>query len=226
MRGLQEYRFGLYLATLCLVLFGSLIFPEPAFQAWISPLFLTLNLAAGFVLIAMRKKALWLYTGLFAVGMGFYLLRWAASAPVVDGLELWRFGFYALFYILVTVEIILQVWRVKHVNRKVILGLICGYLSLGLVSFFLVMGVEIAQPESFSGLPEGGSISERSESLLYFAYITLMTIGYGDMAPLQPTAQKAAMLIGLIGQFYLVIITAVVVEKYIAAKREGTSGTG
>jgi len=43
----------------------------------------------------------------------------------------------------------------------------------------------------------------------------MLTIGYGDIVPVTPIAQKAAVLIGLVGQFYTVIVTAVVVEKYI-----------
>ena len=54
-----------------------------------------------------------------------------------------------------------------------------------------------------------------ADSLLYYSYITLLTIGYGEIFPISPVAQKAAILIGLVGQFYFVIITAVVVEKYI-----------
>jgi len=50
---------------------------------------------------------------------------------------------------------------------------------------------------------------------MYFSYITLMTIGYGEITPLTPLAQKATILIGLAGQFYLVIITATIVGKYI-----------
>ena len=54
-----------------------------------------------------------------------------------------------------------------------------------------------------------------TEELMYFSYITLTTIGYGDILPITPMARKAAILIGLIGQMYLVVITAIVVGKYI-----------
>jgi hypothetical protein len=62
------------------------------------------------------------------------------------------------------------------------------------------------------------SIGEKSDSLLYFSFITLMTIGYGEILPATATAQKASILLGLMGQFYLVIITAVVVGKYMKYK--------
>jgi voltage-gated potassium channel len=47
-----------------------------------------------------------------------------------------------------------------------------------------------------------------------------MTIGYGDISPLTPIAKKAAVLIGLWGQFYLVIITALVVGKYLTSEQD------
>lgn len=220
MKHLRKYRFEVYLLTACMVLFGSLLIPEPAFGRWVSPLTLNLNLAAGFVLISTRRKALWSYAAIFAFGMLLYLARLLYREDPGGSLQLVRLAFYAAFYILVTVEIILQVWQAKDVNHKVIFGLISGYISLGLVAFFMVVFIEITHPGSFSGLPENPDFGTLSEALLYYAYITLMTIGYGDMAPLNPLARKAAVLIGLLGQFYLVIITAVVVEKYIAARKD------
>ena len=222
MNTLRAYRFEIYLFTSCLILFGSLIIPGPVFEQWISPLFINLNIGVGFVLLTMRKKALWYYAGIFAIGMLFFLMRMVYWEGLGEEVELARLGFYSVFYTIVTVEIILQVWHVNQVNHNVIFGLICGYISLGLVGFFLVLSIEISHPGSFSGLPENMHIDTNSEALLYYAFITLMTIGYGDMTPLTPIAQKAAMLIGLAGQFYLVIIMAVVVEKYIATKRDST----
>lgn len=220
METLRTYRYEVYLLTACLVLFGSLIFPPSVFEQWISPLFLNLNIAAGFVLISMRKKAFWLYTGIFVIGLLLFVGRMVLQENLSYQFELVRLGFYPIFYTIVTVEIISQVWRLKQVNQNVIFGLICGYISLGLIAFFLVFSIEIAQPGSFSGLPENQDVGIKQEALLYYAFITLMTIGYGDITPLTPIAQKAAMLIGLTGQFYLVIITAVVVEKYIASRKE------
>ncbi len=79
------------------------------------------------------------------------------------------------------------------------------------------MAVEIADPGSFESalFTEAYTIDKKADGLLYFSYITLMTIGYGEIIPVTTIAQKATILLGLIGQFYLVIITAVVVGKYI-----------
>ncbi len=74
----------------------------------------------------------------------------------------------------------------------------------------------MAHPNSFEGLYSATfNAGEFTERIMYFSYITLLTIGYGDILPITPLAQKAVVLIGLAGQFYLVIITAIVVGKYI-----------
>ncbi len=119
---------------------------------------------------------------------------------------------YFLFYIVVTIEIIKQVWKANKVNKNVIFGLISGYVSLGLIGFFICLSIEMVYPNSFLGLIEGISITE---NLMYYSYITLLTIGYGDILPVSALAHKAAILIGLIGQMYLVVLTAIVVGKYI-----------
>ncbi|WP_294738346.1 potassium channel family protein [uncultured Flavobacterium sp.] len=134
--------------------------------------------------------------------------------PDTDLYSFIRMASYFLFYIVVTHRIIKQVWVAKRVNNNVIFGLISGYVSLGLIGFFICISIEMANPESFQGFLITNSNS-LTDDLLYFSYITLLTIGYGDIMPITPLAQKATILIGLIGQIYLVIISAVVVGKYI-----------
>ena len=60
---------------------------------------------------------------------------------------------------------------------------------------------------------------DRASSLLYFSYVTLLSIGYGPIIPVTAIGQKAVILVGLSGQFYIVILTAMVVEKYIRHSR-------
>ena len=133
-------------------------------------------------------------------------------------LSLLRLSGYFLFYVVVTSQIIHQVWYAKRVNKNVIFGLTSGYISLGLIGFFIFLTIELMMPGSFQGgvLWDKGTTDVLADELMYFSFITLMTIGYGDILPATALAQKATMFVGLVGQFYLVIITAVVVEKYIS----------
>lgn len=212
---LYKYRFEIFFFSQITILFGSLIFPPVFFEVILAPFLFVINLAAGIILISKRKKLMWFFTVLLAVTLFAFgsTLMEKHETQVYDYLQMAAFF---LFYIVVTIEIITQVWSIKKVNKNVILGLISGYISLGLLGFFICLSIEMTYPESFQGLflIEAGP-EQLTERLLYYSFITLLTIGYGDILPITALAQKAAILIGLMGQFYLVIITAAVVGKYI-----------
>ncbi|WP_420551933.1 ion channel [Tenacibaculum aiptasiae] len=212
---LYEHRFETFFFSLLAILFGSLLFPVQFFQEKLMPILFLINIAAGIILISKKKKLFWFFVSLFTLLL-FVLGLSMIQNTTTDSYMYVRLGFYFLFYTTVTIAIIKQVWNAKNVNKNVIIGLMSGYISLGLIAFLMFLSVEISNPGSFGGiLLEVVSIDEKIDSLLYYAYITLLTIGYGEIIPLTPIAQKASILTGLMGQFYIVIITAVVVEKYI-----------
>ncbi len=213
---LYPYRFELFLFSQIAILFGSLIVPGDFFETVVSPILFLINLVAGIVLISKKKRLMWFFIVLLIVsGVVF-------SADVLESLnskplKFLNMGTYFLFYTIVTFEIIKQIWETKVVNKNVIFGLISGYIALGLISFFICLSIEIASPSSFDGLK--ATIDQPqlfTERIMYYSYITLMTIGYGEIVPVTSLAQKAAILIGMMGQFYLVILTAIVVGKYIS----------
>ena len=214
-----KYRFEIFLSSQVAVLFGSLIVPPSIFENILDPILFLVNLLAGVLLLSKKKELMWFCVAMLV--MSFLLFLVSISGAKDDRtLGFVRMTVYFLFYLAVTFEIIKQVWKAKEVNSNVIFGLISGYISLGLIGFFLCISIELIFPGSFQGgLLETIQETELlAEKLMYFSFITLMTIGYGDILPISGLAQKAAIVIGLSGQFYLVIITAVVVGKFIQQK--------
>ena len=216
---LYPIRFELLLISQLAILFGSLVIPEALLESFLKPIFFLLNLLAGVLLLSNKPRLMWFLIFLLGLSATVFVIS-NALENVPDSLRFFRVAAYFLFYLVVTYEILHQVWMARVVGKNVIYGLISGYISLGLIGFFICFTIELAFPGSFQGvLLEGGQVVLLAEKLMYFSFITLMTIGYGDVLPVTDLAQKAAMLIGLIGQFYLVIITAVVVGKFIAQKK-------
>ncbi len=208
---LFPYRFEIFFFSQITILFGSLIVPAVIFETYLSPVLFLVNLFAGIVLLSKQKKTMWFLVTLLVIStvlLGSELIE-TTNEALVGPIKMLT---YFLFYIVVTIEIIKQVWRANKVNKNVIFGLVSGYVSLGLIGFFICLSIEMVYPNSFSGFIEGISITE---NLMYYSYITLLTIGYGDILPVNALAHKAAILIGLIGQMYLVVLTAIVVGKYI-----------
>lgn len=220
LKKIYHYRFEIFLISQMSILFGSLVFPSDLYENTLSQLFLFFNVIAGINLISKKTKLLWFFLVLLIIEgvlIGFSFLE-NRDMLRIDKIS---FFVYYLFYLIVAFEIIKHVWLSERVNKNVIFGLISGYISLGFLGFFIFLSVDLWSPNSFNGI----SVSKISglaakEELMYFSYITLMSIGYGDITPKTLIAQKAAIFIGLMGQFYMVIITAVIVGKYISQTKQ------
>ncbi len=212
---LYKHRFEIFLTTQLAILFGSLLFPHNFYEYTLLPILYLISIAAGILMISKRKRLMWFFIVLFAIAAFIFGSSMISRTENTENILL-RLSVYFIFHIMVTWNIIIQVWKAKRVTKNVIMGLMSGYISLGFLAFFLFMSIELTHPGAFTGpLLETTDFGLQSDSILYYAYITLLTIGYGEIVPTIPIAQKAAILVGLTGQFYMVIITAVVVEKYI-----------
>ncbi len=217
-----KYRFEIFLVSQIAILFGSLVVPVNIFTI-LSPVLFYLNIVAGSLFIGDHKQGSIkiIFFVLFVIGGVFTLASIYIEHTFYNYLKIIALF---LFHIIVTYYIIKQIWWAKLINKNVIVGLISGFVSLGFIGFFLCISIEILHPNSFSGISiDNDTANTLTERLMYFSYITLMTIGYGDILPITLLAQKATILIGLMGQFYMVIITAIVVGKFINQQQIGSN---
>lgn len=213
---LYPYRFELFFFSLISVLFGGIFFPLGWFEDYLVPILYIVNFLSGILMISKTKRLKRLF--LFLVLILLYLFyRVQISKNGDDVYKFVRLATYYVFYFIVTIELIKQVWQAKIVTKNVIIGLMCGYICLGLLCFFVFLTIEMVTPGSFNGIDlKSINITEQVDALLYFSYITLLTIGYGEITPVSLIAQKATIITGLMGQFYMVILTATIIGKYIS----------
>ena len=122
---------------------------------------------------------------------------------------------WLLFLILTDIVVLRQVLGASRVTNDTISGAICGYLLLGLIFAFLYALVALGYPGSF--VLEGQTmISDKSKifyqhevsGLIYYSYVTLATVGYGDIAPKSAPARMLAAVEAIAGQFYVAILIA------------------
>jgi voltage-gated potassium channel len=109
---------------------------------------------------------------------------------------------------------------VRQASGRVIFGAACGYLLLGIIWSLLYYAIETAAPGSFRGPPsreEHGVAMPSDRGLLsYYSFITLATVGYGDVTPITPLARTLAWLEAITGQLYLAILVAGLVGFKVA----------
>lgn len=211
---LFSYRVEVFLCSQLLLLFWSLVLPGQTLEAYIFGLLYSFNIATG-MLVTLKKK---LYFRLIAALLGCSVALFLLDTPVFPevGRLVPQIVIYLAFHALVAIVLIEQMLMAKEKSYRVVLGVLSGYISIGMVSFFLFLLIEHMHPGSFKGLPvDNLETHHQEEALMYAAFITLMTIGYGDIVPLTPIARKAAVIVGLAGQFYMVVLTAIIVGKFL-----------
>jgi voltage-gated potassium channel len=126
-----------------------------------------------------------------------------------------------VFFIVIIFLLIRQIATSKKVSLGVILDAVSGYLLLGLIYSIAILFITQNDPGAFSyplnnhtGSSEGVTLSVP----LYFSFVTLATLGYGDMVPIEPYARSLSTFIAVSGQFYIAIIVALLVGKFSAQK--------
>jgi hypothetical protein len=100
-----------------------------------------------------------------------------------------------------------------------VLGAIVLYLNFGLIATTAYRLIWDLAPASFTGIPTGATSGQASASILYFSFVTLTTIGYGDILPVHPFARSLADLEGIIGQLYPATLLARLITLELEARR-------
>ena len=105
------------------------------------------------------------------------------------------------------------------INNNRIVGAICVYLLLGVIWAMAYTLVDFASPGSFAGFSPKADLGWDSE-WLYFSFVTMTTLGYGDILPVSATARGLAYMQAIVGQFYIAVLVAGLVGAYVANKTE------
>ena len=126
-----------------------------------------------------------------------------------------------LFFDLIVLLFILQIAKAKTVSFRVIMESVAGYLMLGL-SFSILIGlVCFIDPTSFSFKHLTGEMNPEYSyfsNYTYYGFVTLTTLGYGDVVPLTPAARSLSIFTSITGQMYIAIIIAALVSKYLGQR--------
>ena len=119
-----------------------------------------------------------------------------------------------LFFAFMAITILSFVLKKNIVTVNVIYAAIVVYLFIALMWGFIFILVEKLQPGSIA-LAQS-QIEEGSFHLYYYSFVTITTLGYGDITPSTEIARSLAVLEAIIGQIYLVVLVARLVGIHIA----------
>ncbi|MEE9605135.1 MAG: potassium channel family protein, partial [Candidatus Scalindua sp.] len=122
---------------------------------------------------------------------------------------------FGIAFIAFLVAVILSfIFGEQEVTSNVIYGAIVVYLLIAIMWAFVFSVLESIHPGSFA---IGESQIEAGRSLfIYYSFVTITTLGYGDITPITATASSFSVLEAVTGQIYLVVLVARLVGMHIA----------
>jgi len=138
---------------------------------------------------------------------------WANYFTEINIVKYVAYTFSTMVLLFVTGLMIYQIVKSKYVTTRVIIETICGYLLLGVILFFLNLIVIAHNPDAISFGNQTNT--EKYSDIMYYSYITVSTIGYGEITPVSPAARSLSIFFGVISQLYLALIIAFILGKYI-----------
>ena len=152
------------------------------------------------------------------------IFAWLDFFFPIDLLNLIFFFSFFCFNVFITVFMVRHVARSKHVNLTVIINSINGFLLVGVLGAVLLAITEVLQKFGFitdtGAISFAGSTATGFHDYLYFSFVTLTTLGYGDITPVSSFAKSATILIAITGQLYLTILIAMLVGKYLRRSKK------
>ena len=161
-----------------------------------------------------RKSGYGLITLLLTIGFLWLSIANDWQNPI---LQVSRMVIMVLFFGFTFAKMVGDIFRLERVTGRVVVGAIGAYLLLGFIGSFLFEIIQLIYPNSFTNMEvfAGGFYGE-----IYFSFVTISTLGYGDISPLTAQGQAVAIFVAISGHLYLAILMAMLVGKFLASKKD------
>lgn len=157
---------------------------------------------------------------LIASGAVTIFLTWLSHFFANDLIRLAAFLSFFCFNVFIAVFMIRHIFRSKQVTGAIIINSINCYLLIGVLGAVLLAIAEILEKFVFqsdiAAINFAGSTAEGFHDYLYFSFVTLSTLGYGDITPVSSIAKSITLIIAVTGQLYLTILIAGLVGKFLS----------
>jgi hypothetical protein len=175
-----------------------------------------------FLLIVVSGCTMVLRRRLFGIGIlllvvVYILLNWGEIITESASVSFWNCLVCFFCCGLLVVIILVQIFKEERITANHIQSAVAVYLLLGLMWGFLYQAIALKVPGAFlrTSLPMPDTVDALKKDLIYYSFITLTTLGYGDIMPVHSSARMLATLEALMGQLFPAILIARLVSIHI-----------
>jgi hypothetical protein len=139
---------------------------------------------------------------------------WLIAFMQKTSLILAQHGLGAIFFIYITILVLGYLFRAREIELDIVFAGVCVYFMIGIIWAYAFSMLEILEPGSFQ-IPEGLGAD--------LSFVTLTTLGYGDITPISAEARSLSLLEATVGQIYLAVLVAGLVGVYISQSIKGVN---
>jgi len=125
----------------------------------------------------------------------------------------------SLFYLLTAVRIIQVLANADRVSVRTLCLGAAGYVHLGLTAGLLATVLQLVDSDSFN-IDMAGLQEELMARLSYFAFITISSLGYGDVVPTSPIGEVFTVLISISSTLYISLLIGLLLSRFIASQSQ------
>ena len=211
---IKRFRFSFLLLVLL-----SLYIVVPFFDiSFLTDLVVSFLFIASLAAVTQKSQLFWSALVLAVVTI---FLTWGSYWTGNEQLAIIARIFQILFVVLIAGAILSQIFKHKEITRETVAGAICVYLLMGTMWADVYGIMEIVKPGTFPAYETatGEKITDphlRSSQFHYFSFVTLSTLGYGDITPNTREAQSLASMEAIIGQLFLAVLIARLVGQQVS----------
>lgn len=173
--------------------------------------FLALNLLAG----ALGFEAGWKKRALLILTVAALVIHFASARGDAIGVRPMVLAFWTAIALFSASSSIRFAMRSTRVDAEHIYAALSAYLLAGIFFGVLYHGIENVWPGSFN-IP-GAKAEFPLFDAIYFSFVTLATLGYGDLVPVGAVARGLAIIEAVSGQLFLAVMVARLVSSHVQA---------
>jgi len=206
-----EGSFGAILVLLIITVFFSISAPDEPWAELATAVVLAITLGITMLASGARRGIVRILLSCAALGIAASIIIAITQVGPASG----YLALTSLLLTLVTMSGLIRRLRIQaEISVVTVLAALCIYVLLGLSFGFLYTAVGELGSQPFFASQEGGTRSD----YMYFSFITMATVGYGDLTPVGGLGRALAVMEGMLGQIYLVTAVAALVSNIGSAR--------
>jgi hypothetical protein len=165
----------------------------------------------------------WQFLVALGIAIPAFLASWMGFFLESSSMEICGAGIQFIFWAYIFLIIMSHLFRTEEVTTDAILGVACAYFLIGLAWALIYFVLESLSPGSFSFSRPHEDM--KLDVFIYYSFVTMTTLGFGDITPISNPARSLTVLEAVLGQLFVAITISILVGSYLS-RGKGSSAAG